>query len=199
VKTITVESQKAGVEVEFSISAAEWADCMRRADTRSRQRAGRRHPLLPATLTGLVLAGAGAVILGSAGLRDPLMLSGAALLLAAPVLAGAVAVWLLRRERRALAASRTGFEGKQQWTLDDTGLTVRQAGRHQHIDPSAIRQLERLGDAVLLTVQGGDRLLLPDRAFVGESQQVRFLKSLKQRIGPGVIVTPPGSARSGAK
>lgn len=181
-KTITVQSERETLEIEFVLS---WDDVASAEQLRARQlreREGQVWPrrlvlLIPAAMTviGVVLAWLG-------GIPNTLTTLALIALVASPLVAAGLSWWVLRQERLATSRARNQRPGKQRWIASSSGLTAHHGAAVIELPWPAIRRVQRVGSNLALFLDEMHYHLIPDRAFVTEQQQLRFVRLIKSNL-----------------
>lgn len=181
---IRVETEARSVEIEFALTPQE----LRESELLLRQAARRqlgleRYWLLLRWLPWiLLLTGVGVQALAPASPLHwaALGLSAAALFLAIPGRA-----WLSARETAGLQHLQALKNHKQCWTLDDTGLRIRYRSQTHTLPWQDIAALGFQKGFIYLYLDSLICLVVPERAFLSDTQEQRFINQLREHVGRG--------------
>jgi len=178
-KTISVESQQDSLEIEFVLSweDREKAETIYRSTLRAKKGRGIYRPALFTVSIMLIALGLWlGIVPGEA-------VSSREIALAVTALACLVFMigdwWLRRLDFRANGQARNRHRLKQRWTASKDLLECMQGSCRTIVPWSAIRRVARIGANLAIFVDEVDYFLIPDRAFVTESQKLRFFRMFR--------------------
>ncbi|MDJ0657178.1 MAG: YcxB family protein [Xanthomonadales bacterium] len=181
---IHVETEPRSIEIEFALTPAEL-----RASRELLQRAARRQLGLERQWQTLHLLPwillTAAVAMYALAASTVLHWVGLALCVAALLLSVLGQRWLHRREAAGIDGLKALKNHKQCWTMNDTGLRIRYRSQSYDIPWRDIAALGFQKGYIYLYLDSLIHLVVPERAFLSETQEKRFIHRLREHVTPG--------------
>ena len=180
-RTITVETRKDTLELEFTLSWGDFAEAEHALRRMIRTEQGRSVQIAIPFMVAATLALIGGVLVWSAVNEGALGMTGLVLLAMAPIALAVGSLIERRIDRRNFAQFRNNSRRKQRCLASVNGMKFEQGSLRIEFPWSAVSRTYRLGGSLVLFLGNLTYFLIPDRAFLTPGQQASFLNLLKAR------------------